>query len=631
MRQSNNDEKRIIVQIKSEIFGNCLGGENKYIVPDFQREYRWRDKQIEQLWEDLTTALENDTRHFLGLMIFYGDEPELYIIDGQQRLTTLLILLASLRDFAKDIIKKYGAEISDTTESDRNIGSLRDFISEIQKRYIERTSRGPREREFRLVLQNPDDNSFFREFILELSDDGLLEKREKLKMHKIRESQKWIFKAYETYYNKIKEYVEQRVGNNILSDETLNELWALLNTIREKLEVLISIARSDETAFIVFETINERGTPLTVIDLVKNKLYSTISSEEMRNIFSKKWRELVHIMEEIEIARGKKVKSIDILNMFLRYYWCSSRRKVTKKNLYPELKRFIQEKLRSDNDVIKFVDELIDEAKRFKELFLPPSKLGECAEYLYDMVNIIDMRQHLILLLSASKIDNKDDFKKWIKLTYLIATRYIIISKGSANRLENIFSSLAIELRKKIESNEYSSFENFISKLDNNMKNRLKEIYVDDEEIKNRLMVRKFVSKPDERKAKYLLKKINEYILNMDRDTKETKVILNMDELQLEHIEPRTSNRIEDAKYKLGNLTLIKGEWNQSMSNKDFTYKKNKYYGNSEIPTTRELVNYDKWCEEIINKRTEKLSNYCINIWSWPEFKKIILDKESTQ
>lgn len=76
--------------------------ESIYYIPDYQREYSWSESQLEDFWQDLTNAINANRHHFFGQVVIHDDNGKRYIIDGQQRTTTAVIMLAVFRDMFKN-------------------------------------------------------------------------------------------------------------------------------------------------------------------------------------------------------------------------------------------------------------------------------------------------------------------------------------------------------------------------------------------------------------------------------------------------------------------------------------------------------------------------------------------------
>lgn len=211
---------------------------------------------------------------------------------------------------------------------------------------------------------------------------------------------------------------------------------------------------------------------------------------------------------------------------------------------------------------------------------------------------------------------SEDDLLQIMKIIETFHIRWGICGQ-STSRLDQIYNEICIGLSEK-SPDEYA---NYIKKI------LTKEVKsnVDDEVFKRNFILRSF--KPSEMRTKYILWKLSE-------PTGET--VINIREIQTEHIMPRkmskewinylkdktgkNENKIsaihQENLNRIGNLAIIKGEWNQSMSNRLFD-KKKEDYEKSEFVRTKELINYDKWTFDEINERSEKLSDIALNIWKW--------------
>lgn len=192
------------------------------------------------------------------------------------------------------------------------------------------------------------------------------------------------------------------------------------------------------------------------------------------------------------------------------------------------------------------------------------------------------------------------------------------VCEQSTSKLDYIYNNICIEIGGLDDPKEIT---NTIWKL---LNREVKDL-VDDETFRRSFSRRRFRS--SETRTKYILWKLS-------KPTGET--VLNVSNIHVEHIIPKrlskdwitylkklTGKSEEEIKVlhneylnRIGNLTIILGEWNTAMSNKLFDEKK-KYYKESELEITRSLVEYDKWTFEEIEKRCEDLAKLALEIWKW--------------
>ncbi|NJR74000.1 MAG: DUF262 domain-containing protein [Scytonema sp. CRU_2_7] len=209
-------------------FGELFIGNNSYSVPSFQRDYSWTESQVEQLWNDITETLdEKRSEHFIGSVVVNNSKkPELMLIDGQQRVTTISILMCVLRNIAKE----KGDDQLAQTISNKYLGSL---------------NLRTRKTESKLVL-NDRNNQFYQEYIVE--SKAITELRDFSKKRNIDKSNKLIVDAYLFMYQQVQNRIE-KLGDFV---EVLIELE---ECIRDKLvSILISVA-DEANSYLIFETL----------------------------------------------------------------------------------------------------------------------------------------------------------------------------------------------------------------------------------------------------------------------------------------------------------------------------------------------------------------------------------------
>jgi len=282
--------------------GGLLSEANiRFIVPFYQRGFSWEREQIEQMWEDINeTISEKRKEYFLGSIVFNKKTTnELEIIDGQQRLAVLTIIYAVMRD----IYNEKGDERH----------------SEIQQEYIAKKDRKTRKIYGKLTL-NKDDNDFFSRYI---QNNNFNKESEYKKEKKINYSNKLIFSAYKFFKEKINEEIKK-----IKSHEDF--LIKLEECISESFIVLVTNVGDESDAYLIFETLNDRGLELSVTDLLKNYLFSK-AGKDLKDV-QKKWDEMITILNNRNV------------NTFLRHYWISSKSLVREKNLYSTLKKYTKKK-----------------------------------------------------------------------------------------------------------------------------------------------------------------------------------------------------------------------------------------------------------------------------------------------
>lgn len=230
-----------VTSIKFELPGIAeLISTRELRVPVFQRSYSWRrDQQVADFWSDLERAFNTEGEYFLGTVVLAADNGggRRVVIDGQQRLATTSLLLAAIRDELKAR------------------GNAKYKI--VERDYLAKETLHSEGKDLRLIL-NTDDDPYFQQIVSEDSADGPAPSLP---------SQKLIHEAFFYLSGKIHE-VANAVGNE--ADQRLLD-W--VEFLHSRIRVGAIEVPTESDAYVIFETLNDRGADLTTADLLKNYLY----------------------------------------------------------------------------------------------------------------------------------------------------------------------------------------------------------------------------------------------------------------------------------------------------------------------------------------------------------------------
>lgn len=533
-----------------------------YKVPLYQRPYAWSRDQWEDLFEDLNSLRPNDV-HFLGSIVVVPESEHRFgvnyfqVVDGQQRLATILIWLSAIRDIAK--------------ENGNN--ELANYLTETF--LFARELESGRQRKIPKLQLGQLDNDAFRR---------VLEGKSKDYNH-------LIFECYKYFKNKT-------------NDEKMWQI--LLNNVS-----IIHINASNHfNAFRLFETLNDRGLELSAADLIKNFLLIKVSSkEEIFNDTISQWNEMY-----------EKVRDKEPVKFIRRYMLSNYKGKISESRLYEEVRKKLENK--NPEKIYDFVKDLNDNAIVYKKIFecsFSQDKINKKLEKLH----LVEVAPSFTLLLKimphlGNKKISKEDVLEIMEMIESFHIRWGVCGQ-STSRLDKIYNDICMELKDK----QPQEFKEIIkNKLLQEIKNN-----ADDEIFRRNFSQRAF--KPNETRTKYILWKLS-------KPTGETA--LNIREIQTEHVMPQTLSDewIEYLKRKtskteeeiralhrenlnrIGNLAIIKGEWNVSMSNRVFSEKR-EYYRKNEFQITKELSNHDEWTFKKIDERSKQLAEEACKIWSLKE------------
>ena len=216
-------------------------------VPEFQRSYAWSEDEVSQLWDDVVEAIENNkNEYFIGPIVVKNNKESLEVIDGQQRLTTSLILIS--------IIRRVFRFSGDNERADwfRN-----EFFGKQDVVTLKTSEK---------FFMNEENNETFRSFVIADSTKENIKTEQKKYLKK--NSNYLLLQSILTLW----ELVENHIGSK---NEKLLELH---NFLYEKVKVLVLTVQDEADAYVIFETLNDRGKTLDTMDLLKNHLFSKSKS-----------------------------------------------------------------------------------------------------------------------------------------------------------------------------------------------------------------------------------------------------------------------------------------------------------------------------------------------------------------
>ena len=561
-----------IFDTKTTSFQELIGNGKKYKIPEFQRDFSWKEENWEDLWQDLIDLYEDkEEQHYMGAIVLQNtnDKKTFIVVDGQQRITTLSLFIIAIAKHIKDLI-------------DRNIGvnENEERLKKILDTYTGEKSLSDLYRKSKLTL-NENNDSFYQSRILEFKEPD--------NYAKLRDSEKLIYDAYKYFYKKIKDYFVTISGEKLgeFLEKTLDGLIFIQITVDD-----------DISAYTVFETLNARGVELTTTDLLKNYLFAIVAGlgktgSEFK-ILKENWQQIVDTV------------GLKKFPVFLRFYLNSKQDIVRKERLFKEIKKQVK--------TPKQAIELIDTLKRTAYLYA--AILNPSDDYWTEYPNQKEIRQSLselklfnviqpIPLIFAVNKMKKEWLSQLLKTIVSISFRYNVIGKLNPNLMEKTYNKIAVKLYNK----KITKF--------SEIKKLLKVVYVDDGTFVNIFKSKEIpTTGKNKNLVKYILTKIENQISSKEYSFIDSN-------FTIEHILPENYNEewnsffadeAEKYVYRLGNYTLLEEKKNRIVGNKSFEEKKS-IYKTSQFRLTNQELNYDEWNIASLNNFQNKLARYAKSIW----------------
>ena len=555
-----------ISNLKDENLDKLLEGVT-FEIPFFQREYSWTRDMWTDFVEDIEQTIDNkDKGHFFGFMTFKpGEKVDYEIIEGQQRITTVVIFLCAVRDLSSEL------------EFDKIENDIQNGFICAKRKWRNHQTPYPN-----LTLSHIN-KDFFRNIIQEQSTFRDKENKYK-RLTRINPSNKLIFNCYKYFHD----YLSNQI-NGLSLEEKRNKLNLLVEALLENLIVVVTEVTDNIVAYNIFQTLNDRGLDLALSDILKINLCHIVTKE--KEFIENFWYDI-----RDHLVAGN-------MDKFLRHYWLSRYRVVKETRLLSD----IQEQISNEQAAYDFLGELADEVDNYEALVKPTQdywnrKDPDIAGLLDDM-QVISAVIPLPLLMAASQCLETKEFIKVIKLCTTFLFRYLTIGEQESKELEKLFSDLAIKIRKK-EIDKALQIKDAL--LDKNISNDLFKSLLLEKDIKLNKV------------ARYILRNIEIYI---EKDLEKFS-----EKITLEHILPKKPDEdwkkylkenemeLELLVNKLGNMTLLLGKFNREASNMIFS-KKNHLYNNSKLRINENLKNLQSWTKDDIMERQKYLAEYCLKVW----------------
>lgn len=276
-------------------------------IPRFQRAYSWESDEVEDFWNDIVD--NQDANYFIGSVVAYiVDKPMVGLVDGQQRFTTVTIILSAIREKFKELGEEELAKGVQNYIEGNDADNKKQFIlaPETSYPYFQREIQ---QYDPILVSQTTKDTSF---------EDT-----------KIKEAYALIKRLLNEYLEKFKLNAESSTYK-----ETLIQKVKDLRTKILKLKLVYILLDNEVDAYLIFETLNARGKELNVSDLVKNLLLKNLPNSHVDYDESQGlWQTLI---DKLDTLKDKQDKTI--VDQYLYHYWNATYSSITSKKLFPSIK-----------------------------------------------------------------------------------------------------------------------------------------------------------------------------------------------------------------------------------------------------------------------------------------------------
>jgi len=555
----------------------------QFVIPIYQRTYSWSEKECAQLWDDILRAGTDEaiTAHFIGSVVYVekglysvANQSQLLVIDGQQRLTTVTLLIEALARTLGDSepIEGFSAK------------KLRDYF------LIDPREEG--ERKYKLILSQTDEASLKSLLVqgVEPNDVSL----------RIKEN-------FAFFTNKI--------------SEEKDNLVAVCRGLAKLIVVDISLSRDQDNPQLIFESLNSTGRELSQADLIRNFVLMRQEHQLQTKLYNDYWRPM-----ELDFGQEGYAAYFD---GFMRHYLTVKTGVIPKESeVYEAFKKYARSPENTNIEVL--ISDIRNFAKYYCAMALGVEQETDLKMAFQDLRELkVDVAFPFLLEIYHDYSNQTISASELLEIVRLVES-YVFrraICGIPTNSMNKTFATFARDLKKDryLESVKATflllpSYRRFPDDEEFKRELKLKDVY----NFRSRSYWLRRLENYNRRELVSLTEYTIEHVLPQNENLSvEWRAELGSDWERIQKTYLHT----------LGNLTLVDARNNSSYSDKPFLEKRNMQWGFIESPLrlNKEIANREHWGEKEIINRAEILSTQAAQVWSAPSIEKDILTTYKTK
>jgi len=557
---------------ENNTFRKLIGNGLTYRIPRFQRDYSWTNEEWEDLWMDILATLKADGEiaHYMGYLVLQSSDDKTFdVIDGQQRLTTISIIMLA-------ILKNFQRLIAAGNDADAN----KRRMEQIQQTYVGYLDPVTLVARPKLNL-NRNNNNYFQNYLVPLGH---------LPQRGFRSSEHLLRKAFEWFDKQVSTYLRDSSG-----DEG-KRLAQLIEDISDRLFFTVITVTDELNAYKVFETLNARGVRLSATDLLKNYLFSVLdrggeTDHELRTL-DERWEAIVGRLQSENFPD------------FLRVHWNSRRPFARQADLF----KTIRSQVSTREAVFQLLRNMEEDLDTYLALSSPEASVwAQDDKELAGVLKTFRVRQPFSLLLSAKRVLDAADFTGLLRATMIISLRFNVIGANSTAEQERIYNTVAEKIARKE-----------IMKLGQVLVS-MRSIYPDDTAFRTAFAdkVIRTTDSRNNRVVRFILCALEKHVSTQDYS-------FTSDAFNIEHVLPQnapdgwggfSNDEIEAMTYRLGNMTLLQTGANREIGISTYVNKRAIYEQSGFVITRKLASDNTEWTPERIAAQQNWMANQATSIW----------------
>lgn len=548
------------LEITPQGLGACLGG-NFLTVPKYQRAFSWDDENVANFLADVNTAFANGApEYFMGSVVLQGADQRYEVVDGQQRLTMATIFVAAARDFVAS-------------------KGMSDVAKSLESQFLLTKDTWTQKVMARLSLSVYDNDFYLNVLLQGANTQPSRESHERLvaaraKCHLFIED---LSKHYNNWF--------ERLGG-------------IVQYLEHKVRVIQVVVPSHANAYVIFETLNDRGKDLSASDLLKNHLFGR--AEDRIDEVQTKWNQMLGTLE----PHGGD----ELVITYIRQLWSATREVAREKELFAK----IRDKIASPQLAVDFSSELVARAIHYSALLNSAHPLwkhhGPEAEAIIDALNTLKVERFRPAMLALLDRFEGKELVAAMRVILNGSVRYLIAVGAGGGTLEAAWSDVA----RKVANGDVTTAAAFAKEM--------AKIVPNDEVFrtgfKSARIAKSFL-------ARYFLASLERHA----RGQANSELVPNgeVSAVNLEHVLPETPG--DDWKglnpevagaysRRIGNLVLLSSKKNSELGNQGFE-KKKPILAASEFLLTKDVGSKATWGPAEIEARQDQLADMALKVWAY--------------
>ncbi len=550
-------------------YRQLLGNGLTYHIPSFQRDYSWSEEEWEDLWHDIRDVLSGaEPAHYMGYLVLQTTDNRAFaVIDGQQRLTTLSLIVLAAMALIKELIQRG----NNPPDNQKRLDQLRaSYIGSLDPVTL---------RSYNKLTLNRNNDRYYRDYLVTLSD-SLPQRGFPASTLTMRKGFLWFKQRLQTF--------------TADSGDAGMALARVIEQVSDSLFFTVITVSDELNAYRVFETLNARGVRLSATDLLKNYLFAVLARASASDIdeLERRWDHLVDRLGS------------ESLPDFLRLHW-NSRHAFARQS---ELFKVIRAHITSADDVFTLLREMDEDIDNYLALHQPAGAQWDANwQRSAQELLLFSVRQPYPMLMAARRRLSDADFGELLRATVVITFRYNVIGSLHTSEQERIYNAVALKIHQ-------GTITTLAQALD-----ALRPIYRSDESFRADFAeaILKTTYSRNARIARYILCRLEKQISGQDFDAGSALY-------SIEHVLPQSpdqgwesfSNRdLESFVYRLGNMVMIEANRNRDLANRPYAEKR-PVLQQSVFALTRKLAEEnDEWTPERLVRWQHYLARIATGVW----------------